>query len=143
MCCLHVRQGVSSGGWANKVPRPLRGDVGRRAYLDTKFVLLLHSNQVGVGVDDATGALAGSQRSYDTHTHTQIHAQRASSQTVINTQTKVGSAGSQNPAPGGKSSANSQAGGRGQAWRARRMGVVAHWNQEGRLFKPLNEELRL
>lgn len=53
---------MSSGGWANKVPHPLRGDVGRRAYFDAKSILLLHSNQVGVGVGDATGAFTGSQR---------------------------------------------------------------------------------
>lgn len=89
--------------WANKVPRPLRGDVGRRAYCDAKSVLLLHSNQVGVG--DATGAFTGSQRSRQT----QLHAQSARSQTVINAQTKVDSAGSDHHSPRGKCSTNSQA----------------------------------
>lgn len=44
VCCLHVKRGVSSGGWVNKVPGPLRGDVGREGYFDAKSVLLLHCN---------------------------------------------------------------------------------------------------
>lgn len=61
-----------------------------------------------MGVGDATGAFTGSQRD-KAHTQTQIHAQRASAQTVINTQTKVDSAGSDHRSPRGKCSTNSQA----------------------------------
>jgi len=64
--CLYVNMGVSSGGWVNKVPASLLGDMGREGYFDAKSVLLLHCNQRDrclVGGGDATGAFTCSRRS--------------------------------------------------------------------------------
>lgn len=65
---MHVRQGVSSGGWANKVPRPLRGDVGRRAYLPSSYYCYIVTRWVWVWMMPL--GLWQAHRGVTTRTHT-------------------------------------------------------------------------